>query len=165
MRRFFCVSTLAILVALAGSVGAEESSPGGDTAKGHGPAEVAAAYLEAMESGDLDAAEALFAPHSSIFESGGQEGDWQHYREHHIGPELSAIKSFSISRGEPEVEESQDGSMALVAWPIKYRIELEDQRLIESIGTVTFVMVRGADGLRIRHLHWSSRKQKKPAGG
>ena len=157
MRRFFCVSTLAILVAFAGSVEAEES------AKGQGPTEVAAAYLKAMESGDLDAAETLFAPQSSIFESGGQEGDWQHYREHHIGPELSAIKSFSISQGEPEVEESQDGSMALVAWPIKYRIELED-RLIESIGTVTFVLVRGADGLRIRHLHWSSRAQK-PADG
>jgi hypothetical protein len=144
-------------------VGAEESSPERDSAKGHGPTEVAAAYLEAMESGDLDAAETLFAPQSSIFESGGQEGDWQHYREHHIGPELSAIKSFSISQGEPEVEESQDGSMAFVAWPIKYRIDLED-RLIESIGTVTFVMVRGADGLRIRHLHWSSRAQK-PADG
>ncbi len=133
-------------------------------AEGHGPTEVAAVYLEAMESGDLEAAEALFAPRSSIFESGGQEGDWQHYREHHIGPELSAIKSFSISQGEPEVEESQDGTMALVAWPIKYRIVLEDQRVIESIGTVTFVLVRGADGLRIRHLHWSSRKQK-PADG
>ncbi len=126
--------------------------------------EVAAAYLKAMESSDLDAAEKLFAPQSSIFESGGQEGDWRHYREHHIGPELSAIKSFSISKDEPEVEESQDGSMAFVAWPIKYRIALEDERVIESIGTVTFVLVRGADGLRIRHLHWSSRKQK-PADG
>ena len=164
MRRFFCVSTLAILVAFAGSAGAEASSPDRDTAKGQGPTEVAAAYLDAMESGDLDAAETLFAPQSSIFESGGQEGDWRHYREHHIGPELSAIKSFSISKDEPEVEESQDGSMAFVAWPIKYRIALEDERVIESIGTVTFVLVRGADGLRIRHLHWSSRKQK-PADG
>ena len=154
MSRFFCVSALAILVAFAGSA----------VAKDQGPKEVAAAYLEAMETSDLDAAEKLFAPQSSIFESGGQEGDWQHYREHHIGPELSAIKSFSISQEEPEVAESRDGSMAFVAWPIQYRIALEDGRVIESLGTVTFVLVRGTDGLRIRHLHWSSRKQK-PADG
>ena len=163
MRRFF-LSQVAILLAVGGSisVGAPQRSPA--FADGHGPVEVAAAYLTAMESGDLEAAEALFAPKSSVFESGGEEGSWQHYREHHIGPELAQIKSFSVSRGEPEVEESQDGSMALVAWPIEYRIALEDQRVIESIGTVTFVLVRGDDGLRIRHLHWSSRKQK-PADG
>ncbi len=164
MRNFFRSSQVAILVVLAGSASAGASPPNRSAATSHGPTEVAAAYLEAMESGDLDAAEALFAPKSSVFESGGQEGDWQHYREHHIGPELAQIKSFSVSRGEPEVEESQDGSMALVAWPIEYRIALEDQRVIESIGTVTFVLVRGDDGLRIRHLHWSSRKQK-PADG
>jgi SnoaL-like domain len=164
VRRVLRVSQVAILVAFAGSASAEAAPPNPATATGHEPTEVAAAYLEAMESGDMEAAGALFTPKSSVFESGGQEGDWHHYHEHHLGPELSAIKSFTVSRGEPEVEESQDGSMALVAWPIKYRIVLEEQRVIESNGTVTFVLVRGDDGLRIRHLHWSSRKQK-PADG
>ncbi len=75
MRRFFCVSRVVILVAFVGSAGAEAASPDRDTAQGHEAREVAAAYLKAMESGDLDAAEKLFAPQSSIFESGGQEGD------------------------------------------------------------------------------------------
>ena len=164
MRNFFRVSQVAVLLAVGTSLTAGASQGTLAIREGHGPTEIAAAYLEAMESGDLEAAEALFAPKSSVFESGGQEGDWQHYREHHLGPELAQIKSFSVSRGEPEVEESQDGSMAFIAWPIEYRIALEDQRVIESIGTVTFVLVRGDDGLRIRHLHWSSRKQK-PADG
>ena len=126
------------------------------------PTAVAAAYLDAMESGDLDAAEKLFAGDSSIYESGGQEGTWKHYREHHLGPEVDAVASFTISRGESESSRSQDGSMAYVAWPIEYKIELRDDRTIESKGTGTFVLTRGDDGYRIRHLHWSSRK-KKPA--
>ncbi len=123
------------------------------------PTAVAAAYLDAMESGDLDAAEKLFGNSSSIYESGGQEGTWKHYREHHLGPEIDAVESFTISRGESESHKSQDGSMAFVAWPIEYRIVLKGDRTIESKGTVTFVLTRGDDGFRIRHLHWSSRRK------
>ena len=127
------------------------------------PTAVAAAYLDAMESGDLDTAEKLFGSSSSVYESGGQEGTWKHYREHHLGPEIDAVESFTISRGESESHKSQDGSMAFVAWPIEYRIVLKGDRTIESKGTVTFVLVRGDDGFRIRHLHWSSRKKKSQA--
>ena len=164
MPRFFWVTQVTILVASAGFIGAEGLPPNDAIATASAPAEVATAYLSAMESGDLEAAEALFAAQSSVFESGGQEGDWQHYREHHLGPELAELETFSISRGEPEVQESQDGTMAFVAWPIEYRIALEDQRVVESVGTVTFVLVREGNGFRIRHLHWSSRRQK-PADG
>ncbi len=163
MKRFFHAVQVVVLVAFSGVVSAEAPAAERGATEGQGALEVAAAYLEAMESSDLEAAGALFAPNSSIFESGGQEGDWQHYREHHLGPELGQIKSFKVSRGDPESEESQDGSMALVAWPIEYRIALEDERIIERLGTVTFVLIRGDDGLRIRHLHWSSRKPK-PSG-
>ena len=128
------------------------------------PTAVAAAYLDAMESGDLDAAEKLFGSPSSIYESGGQEGAWKHYREHHLGPEIDAVESFTISRGESESQVSQDGSMAFVAWPMEYRIVLKGDRTIESKGTVTFVLVGGNDGFRIRHLHWSSRRKKSQAG-
>ena len=127
------------------------------------PTAVAAAYLDAMESGDLNAAEKLFGSSSSIYESGGQEGTWQHYREHHLGPEIDAVESFTISRGESESHKSRDGSMAFVAWPIEYRIVLKDDRTVESKGTVTFVLVGGDDGFRIRHLHWSSRRKKSQA--
>ena len=40
----------------------------------------------------LEAAEALFAARSSVFESGGQEGDWQNYR---------AAKSASVAADRP----------------------------------------------------------------
>jgi ketosteroid isomerase-like protein len=124
------------------------------------PTEVASAYLDAMDTADLDRAEALFAKESSIFEGGGEEGTWKHYREHHIGPELAEFSSFKTTKGKPEEELSADGSMAMVAWPLEYRIVLKDGKTVESKGTVTFVLVRESDAYRIRHLHWSSRKKK-----
>ncbi len=119
----------------------------------------AAAYLAAMAATDLDAAEALFAEDSLIFETGGVEGTWHDYRRHHIGPELAAIVSFEITRGEPRERQSADGTMAWVAWSVEYRIELNDGRVINSRGTVSFVLEGHEQGFRIHHLHWSSRRK------
>ncbi len=122
--------------------------------------EVCRAYFEAMDDSDLDAAGKLFAEESLIFETGGVEGSWKTYREHHLGPEIDAILSFETSLGEPEAMSSKDGSMSFVAWPIEYHIKLEDDREIDSRGTVTFVLLVEDDVVRIRHLHWSSRRIK-----
>jgi ketosteroid isomerase-like protein len=124
------------------------------------PTEVARSYFKAMDSKDLDAAEALFAKTSSIFETGGNEGDWKQYRAHHIGAELDSIKTFETTLGDPEDEISSDGAMAFVAWPIEYHIILQDGREIDSRGTVTFVLVQEEGSFRIRHLHWSSRRKQ-----
>ena len=125
-----------------------------------GPVAVAAAYLDAMESSNLDRAEELFSEASSVFESGGVEGSWQDYRQHHIGPELDQIVTFVVTRSDPESQTSEDGTMSFVAWPIEYRIELADGRLVNSRGTVSFVLVREVGHYRIRHLHWSSRPKR-----
>ncbi len=125
-----------------------------------GPVAVASAYLDAMESSDLDRAENLFSVTSSVFESGGVEGSWQDYRQHHIGPELDQIVTFVLTRSDPESQTSEDGTMSFVAWPIAYKIELADGRLVNSRGTVSFVLVREAEHYRIRHLHWSSRPER-----
>ncbi len=125
---------------------------------GESPRVVAAAYLTALEASDLDRAGALFAQDSSVYETGGVEGTWQHYREHHLAPEFGAVASFSIARQDPEVAKSEDGSMAFIAWPIEYTIDLKSARTIHSKGTVTFVLVREQGEYRIRHMHWSSRR-------
>ena len=129
------------------------------------PTETAAAYLAAMEVSDLDAAEALFVEDSLIFETGGVEGSWSEYRDHHIGPELDAIESFRMTHAQPTEQKSDDGTMAFVGWPIEYTIGLSDGRVIESRGAVTFVLERHGHHFMIRHLHWSSRKRPAPEGG
>ena len=149
------MSKIALSVAVLVSMMLTNGLASGD--EGESPRVVAAAYLSALEASDLDGAGALFAQDSSVYESGGVEGTWQHYREHHLAPEIDAIDSFSIVRQEPEIGQSEDGSMAFIAWPIEYTIELSD-RTIHSKGTVTFVLVREEDEYRIRHIHWSSRR-------
>ncbi len=126
------------------------------------PRRVAEAYFDATTASDLDAAGKLFARESSVYESGGVEGTWQHYRDHHLGPEIDAVQSFSLTKHEPEVVKSNDGSLAFVAWPIEYRIALKDKRVIDSKGTVTFLLVTEDGAYKIRQLHWSSRR--KPPG-
>ena len=123
------------------------------------PQAVAVAYLAALEAKDLDAAGALFAAESSIFEGGGEEGSWQRYREHHLGPEIGEVKTFTIRRGAPEEVLSADGSMAFVTMPMEYRIELAGGKVVESTGAATFVIVRESERYLIRHLHWSSRRK------
>ena len=140
--------TLAALLAVSGALAQEPAL------------KVATAYLDAMEASDLEAAGRLFATQSSVFETGGTEGSWTHYLEHHLGPEIGAIDSFSVIRKTPEVEYSADRTMAFVAWPIEYEIVLKDERVIASRGTVTFVLTGESSDYRIRHLHWSSRKKK-----
>jgi len=135
-------------------------------AKTPDPIEITRAYFTAMDAKDIEAADKLFDKTSSLYESGGVQGSWTQYSEHHLGPELEAIKNFQTSLGEPEPMQSKDGTLAVVAWPIEYHIVLEDDREIDSIGTVTFVLNQVDDTYRIRHLHWSSRpKPKHDAGG
>ena len=127
------------------------------------PKEVAAAYFAAIQESDLSAAGALFARDSSIFETGGVEGTWDHYRDHHLGPEIDGIADFEINLKDPEITESDDATLVVLAWPIEYTISLKDQRTIRSRGTVTFVLGRQGGAYKIRHLHWSSRRMdRKP---
>jgi len=128
----------------------------------HRPEDLAWDYFQALEDNDLDAAEKLFVEPSSVFESGGDEGDWAHYRAHHLGPEIDGVEAFKTTLGKPEEVTSDDDSMAFVAWPIEFHIEFEDGRKIDSRGTVTFVFVRSGGQYRIRHLHWSSRRKQGP---
>lgn len=122
--------------------------------------DIAQSYLLALDNNDLDVAGALFTDESSVFENGGNEGTWSHYREHHLQPEVEAIVSFKTTLGEPNSTSSKDGSMAVVTWPIEYHIELTEDRSVDSKGVVTFVLVRRGEEFRIQHLHWSSRRQK-----
>lgn len=51
-------------------------------------------YHDAMQKLDAKGTEQLFTADSKIYESGGVEGTYVHYLEHHLGPELKVFKSF-----------------------------------------------------------------------
>jgi ketosteroid isomerase-like protein len=98
---------------------------------------------------------ALFAESSAIFENGKAEGSFANYMEHHLGPELHAIKSFTFS--DPTLTVTRMGHMAYGYETYGYRIELEDGRVFERDGVATSVLSHDASGWKIVQYHSSSR--------
>ena len=112
-------------------------------------------YRQALTARDADAMAALFAEDSFIYENGKDEGSFTHYMEHHLGPELDAITSFTF--GNPTLAVTRMGHMAFGRETYTYRIELADGRVIDREGVATSVLTHDADGWKIVQYHSSSR--------
>lgn len=144
-----------------------ESQPGGHptAASGGGDEEqavkaVLSAYKEGLEKRDVGGLTRLFTADSQIFESGGVEGTFAHYLEHHIGPELAEFSEFSFRDHKTEVR--LDGPFAFATESYIYRIVLKsDGRIIEKRGVATSVLKKTAEGWKIHISHSSSRNLPK----
>lgn len=117
-----------------------------------------AQYKQAIESRDLADVEALFAPDAQIFESGGVEGNFVHYRDHHLSPELKAFKSFAFQNYKVSVR--GEGDVAIATETYSYTIALLSGETIARDGVATSVL-KWTDGKwQIISLHSSSRRPK-----
>ncbi len=117
-----------------------------------------AQYKQAIESRDLAGVDALFAPDAQIFESGGIEGNFAHYRDHHLAPELKAFKSFAFR--DYKISVRGEGDVAIATETYSYTIVLPSSETVERDGVATSVL-KWTDGTwRIISLHSSSRKPK-----
>lgn len=61
-------------------------------------------YKNAFEKLTTEGTFELFAEDSQVFESGGVEGSYANYIEHHIGPELGHFDKFEFSDYEIDVQ-------------------------------------------------------------
>ena len=121
---------------------------------------VLAAYKQGLEKLDVDRLTPLFTADSQIFESGGVEGTFAHYLEHHIGPELAEFAEFSFRDHKTEVR--LDGPFAFATESYIYRIVLKaDGRVIEKRGVATSVLKKTHEGWKIHISHSSSRNLPK----
>jgi len=119
---------------------------------------VLAAYQAALEKLDATPAARLFTADAQVFESGGNEGTFAHYLEHHLGPELAEFKEFSFRDYQAEVR--LEPPLALAAETYLYKITLKDGRVIEKRGAATSVLRKTGDGWKIIQTHTSSRAFK-----
>lgn len=60
-------------------------------------------YNNAVGKLDVTGTEKFFTADSKIYESGSSEGNYAHYMEHHLTPELKEFKFFSFSDYKLEV--------------------------------------------------------------
>ncbi len=154
MRRFQ-IAALAVTMTIATPIATWAQPVQGDYA---GALEVVASYKAALEKLDITGVEKLFAPDAQIFENGGVEGNFDHYRDHHLGPELKAFKAFSFSDYKASVR--GEGDVALVTETYTYTIILANDEKVERAGVATTLLKRSNGQWQIVSAHSSSRKPK-----
>ena len=119
------------------------------------PPAVVAAFHAALTAGDSAAAVSLLDSQVVIFESGGAELSAAEYAGHHLPGDMAF--SAGVTR---TIEDQQVHTAGDVAWVLTrsrttgtYRDQPIDVRGVE-----TMVLRRTAEGWRIVHVHWSSRR-------
>ena len=114
-------------------------------------------YNTAVEKLDLTGTEKLFTTDSKIYESGGVEGNYAHYLEHHLTPELKEFKSFTYNNYKVQVE--VDGKYAFATETYNYTIVVvEKDTVVKRKGVATSVLKKVNGEWKIMISHNSSRK-------
>ena len=117
---------------------------------------VLAAYNHALTSRDAAQAKDLFTADSQVFESGGVEGTYAHYLEHHIGPELAEFAEFSYR--DYTVEVRLELPLAITTESYIYKIVLkEGGKVVEKRAVTTSVLKKINGEWKIIQTHTSSR--------
>ncbi len=116
------------------------------------PVDVVEAFHGALATGDRVAALGFLHPQVLVYEAGGVE----HGREAYAAGHLDADMEFARNAQRRVVSQRQQlfGEWALVTGT--FETEWAGARLQ---GTETMVLERGAQGWRIIHVHWSSRRR------
>lgn len=114
-------------------------------------------YHDAIQKLDAAGTELLFTADSKIYESGGIEGTYVNYLEHHLGPELKVFKSFTFSDYKADVK--VDGDYAFATETYNYTIVVaKDNSEIKRKGVATSVLKKIDGKWKIMVSHSSSRK-------
>lgn len=143
-----------VIIGVCGPVIAQVGS--GSKSASNAGLKIARAYLEGLEQGKLDGLDGLFltGQRSSIIENTSDEGSWEQYRDHHLGPEMKETSGFKFTVS----KESEDrfGSAVVVRQVGRFSMKV-GTKIRSYKMAVTYVMVEDSGALKIAHLHWSSR--------
>lgn len=116
---------------------------------------VLAQYKSAIERLDATGTEKLFTSDSTVFETGGVEGNYTNYLAKHLGPELGHFKSFKFF--DYNVDVRFEGPVALATETYNYRIEPKTGAVAQRRGVATSVLKKINGHWRILTMHNSAR--------
>ena len=120
-------------------------------------------YDAAFMAKDLEKLATFYHPDVTIYEGGGINNGWADYRDHHLGPELKAFENLQFGHTNTKVTVLPGGQSAYATSEYTIKAKM-GERLLDSGGLETLVLVKGADGTwKIRHSHTSSRPRRPPA--
>lgn len=120
-------------------------------------------YKDALQNLTTEGTFELFIEDSKVFESGGVEGTYSHYIEHHLGPELGHFKSFTFS--DYEIDVQLDAPYAFTTETYIYTIALNpddkgNSKTIKKKGVATSILKKIDGKWKIIKTHSSSRNTK-----
>ncbi len=123
-------------------------------------------YKDAIQNLTSEGTLELFTKEATVFESGGVEGTYANYLEHHLGPELGHFNSFIFS--DYTVDAEVDLPYAFVTETYIYTIDLKaneekgtEARIISKKGVATSILKKIDGQWKIIRTHSSSRNNKK----
>ena len=120
-------------------------------------------YKNAFEKLTTEGTFELFAEDSQVFESGGVEGSYANYIEHHIGPELGHFDKFEFS--DYEIDVQVDEPYAFTTETYIYTIVIKpdekgESKTVKKKGVATSILKKIDGNWKIIKTHSSSRNAK-----
>ncbi|MDC6388891.1 nuclear transport factor 2 family protein [Maribacter sp. PR1] len=158
MKKLKLTTLLMLLVMATGQVYSQDA----DTDK-EAVLTVMKTYKDALQNLTTEGTFELFTEDSKVFESGGVEGSYAHYIEHHLGPELGHFKKFEFS--DYEIDAEVDLPYAFTTETYIYTIVLNpdekgESRTIKKKGVATSILKKMDGKWKIIKTHSSSRNVK-----
>ena len=142
-----------------------ESTPVDMEAEKEAVKTVLKSYKDAIQALNAEGTMGLFTEDSQVFESGGVEGSYKTYLEHHLGPELHHFNSFIFS--DYKVSVMVDLPYAFTTESYVYTIDLKaneekgrEAQIINKKGVATSVLRKTDSGWKILKTHSSSRANR-----
>ena len=113
----------------------------------------------AFVSKDLTKLAAFYHPDVTIYEGAGVNNGWADYRDRHLGPELKAFENLEFAHSDTKVTVLPGGQSAYAVSRYTIKAKMGD-RMLDNEGLETLVLLKTADGWKIRHSHTSGRARR-----
>ncbi|MCF6278753.1 MAG: nuclear transport factor 2 family protein [Flavobacteriaceae bacterium] len=129
-------------------------------------AAVMKSYKDAIQNLTTEGTMELFTKDATVFESGGSEGTYANYLDHHLGPELDHFNSFIFSNYKIDVV--VETPYAFTTETYNYAIDIKENkekgrpgRVIKKKGVATSDLKKIDGKWQITKTHSSSRNIRK----
>lgn len=125
--------------------------------------QLARTYIKGLENGKLSTLDDLFLSNerSTVTENASDEGSWEHYRDHHLAPELKESSGFKFALEKEQAEKLAGAVLVRQFGTFTIAPTKPDEPAKAYRAAISYVVVIEGERPRIAHLHWSSRAERK----
>lgn len=116
-------------------------------------------YDAAFLTRDVAKLAPFYHPDVTIYEGTGINNGWADYRDRHLGPELKAFENLEFGHTDLKVTMMPGGQSAYATSRYTIKAKMGD-RMLDSEGLETLMLVKTPEGWKIRHSHTSSRARR-----